>query len=92
MGGGGGHAYVDCFTEYKKHCFWMLKNLKVHLWANTQPCVHRVMSLRHQDHFEGCSRFTMCSTTTTTMGFFLNTCIMSVYSYAIDTKQTMNTE
>lgn len=70
MGGGGGHAYVDCFTEYKKHCFWMLKNLKVHLWANTQPCVHRVMSLCHQDHFEGCSRFTMCSTTTTTMGFF----------------------
>lgn len=30
VGGGGGHAYVDCFTEYKKLCCWILKNLKVH--------------------------------------------------------------
>lgn len=92
VGGGEGHAYVDCFTEYRKHCCWMLKNLKVHLWSNPQPCVHRVTSLRYQDHFESCSRFTVHSTSTTSMDFFFDTCIISVYSDATDTKQTMNTE
>lgn len=86
VGGGGGHAYVDCFTKYKKHCCWMLKNLEVHFGQIHDPVgtewrhfiISIILRVAPRSQIWGIS---------ITLMDFIYTLIISVYLNAIDTKR-----